>query len=360
MTDGWSTDRRLFIYGTGSFARDVHSVLMQRGRHVLGFVDHLPPRTPLPEGAEFFAPEEAARVVGPAAHATVVLGVHNYQADLRAIMQRLNQAGFTDVITPVQLYDEYGTELGDRYWLTRRSFYQDKAPLIEETMRLWEDDKSQSLFQSILEYRLTGDPSALPEPDLGFQYLPPDVPPWRTPLRLVDCGAFNGDTIASFLRAEIPIEAVAAFEPDRDNFARLAAFVRQAGLREAALWPCGVYSTSTQIAFETGNGTASAISGSGKTGVQCVALDAALPTFRPTLIKMDIEGAEVEALLGSRELICSNTPGLAISLYHKPQHLWEIPLLVHDMVPGRDRFFTRLHGFNDFDMVLYAIPADDE
>ena len=44
-----------------------------------------------------------------------------------------------------------------------------------------------------------------------------------------------------------------------------------------------------------------------------------------TFIKMDIEGAELDALRGAERTIRSNSPKLAICAYHKPSHLWELP-----------------------------------
>ena len=49
---------------------------------------------------------------------------------------------------------------------------------------------------------------------------------------------------------------------------------------------------------------------------------------------MDIEGAEYEALLGARGTISKYRPGLAISLYHRPADLWQIPLLINEMLGG--------------------------
>jgi hypothetical protein len=49
-----------------------------------------------------------------------------------------------------------------------------------------------------------------------------------------------------------------------------------------------------------------------------------LPTFRPTFIKLDVEGAEPEALIGGRQTITSHRPTLAVSAYHQPDHLWSL------------------------------------
>ncbi|MGD9602995.1 MAG: FkbM family methyltransferase [Gammaproteobacteria bacterium] len=45
-------------------------------------------------------------------------------------------------------------------------------------------------------------------------------------------------------------------------------------------------------------------------------------------IKMDIEGAEVAALTAAHGVLAELRPRLAISAYHKPEHLWEIPQAV--------------------------------
>jgi len=76
------------------------------------------------------------------------------------------------------------------------------------------------------------------------------------------------------------------------------------------------------------------------------------------LTKTDIEGAEYDALLGARHIIETNTPGLAISLYHhhRPEHLWQLPILVEGIAPGKYKFYMQSHAMNDFDLVLYAVP----
>ena len=79
---------------------------------------------------------------------------------------------------------------------------------------------------------------------------------------------------------------------------------------------------------------ASGVSGHGGLIVQCVALDECLEGYAPTLIKMDIEGSEIEALNGCQKMIASVKPDLAVSVYHAPDHLWKIPLLINKLNPG--------------------------
>ena len=58
--------------------------------------------------------------------------------------------------------------------------------------------------------------------------------------------------------------------------------------------------------------------------IQLVALDDALPTFRPTYMKFDIEGSELAALKGAERTIRKHQPAIAVCVYHRPEDLWEI------------------------------------
>ena len=74
----------------------------------------------------------------------------------------------------------------------------------------------------------------------------------------------------------------------------------------------------------------------------------------PTFIKMDIEGAEKEALMGAKEIIKRRKPKLAICAYHKPEDIYELPQTILGI---RDdyRFVLRQHEYGCYDTVLYAV-----
>jgi len=122
------------------------------------------------------------------------------------------------------------------------------------------------------------------------------------------------------------------------------------------LWPCGVWNETTRLRFNS-QGAASRPDDAGEI-VPVVALDEVLQGFAPDFIKMDIEGAEPQALRGARRLIETNRPALAVCVYHRAAHLWQIVLELHSWRLDYD-FFLRAHGFNGFDWVLYARPASD-
>ena len=91
--------------------------------------------------------------------------------------------------------------------------------------------------------------------------------------------------------------------------------------------------------------------------VETVSLDEVIQAEPVTFIKMDIEGAEHEALVGATRLLREQAPLLAISAYHLQSDLWELPELVATLLPDH-LLYLRPHRYDSFDCVLYAVPPD--
>ncbi len=73
-----------------------------------------------------------------------------------------------------------------------------------------------------------------------------------------------------------------------------------------------------------------------------------------TFIKMDVEGAEMKALMGAQNIIISKRPKLAICIYHMPpEDFWEIPIYIKSLVPEY-KIFIRHYNFDILDTICYA------
>jgi len=361
-------DAPLLIYGTGSVGQDVLRILTTRGLPVTGFMDHREPGRGCLHQVRVCRPDDPAFPADVRARAAVILAIHNPDADLPAIIRNLTNLGYRRFVSMIELSRHFAAELGPRFWLTNPGFYANLEPILAAGYSLWADDKNRSLYTCLLKYRTTGDLVFLPEPDAGPCYCPADVPAWENPVRVVDCGAYTGDSLTALKAAGYRLEAVASFEPDAASYSHLVQVAREVlgPIDELTLWPCGVFSSAIQMRFDMDQGTSSRISSSGSTIIQCISLDEAIPHFAPTLIKMDIEGAEHEALLGAREMIARFHPGLAISVYHRPEDLWQIPLLVERVRQGASEgretspayeYYLRMHRRNGFEVILYAVPS---
>lgn len=88
----------------------------------------------------------------------------------------------------------------------------------------------------------------------------------------------------------------------------------------------------------------------------CTSLDdyAAQHLQRVDFIKMDVEGAEMDAIEGARNIIRTCKPRLAISGYNKPADLWEIPQKLKSFNPGYELTFGH-HSPVQWESVFYAV-----
>ena len=98
---------------------------------------------------------------------------------------------------------------------------------------------------------------------------------------------------------------------------------------------------------------------SGGISVPVVGLDEVLQGDRVSYIKMNIEGAEIDALQGGADSIKRWGPKLAISAYHLPNHLWKIPLEISKLREDYQIFF-RQHDGGIIETVVFALPISSK
>ena len=341
------------IYGAGNAGRALATAVTARGFRVHSFLDARASSIPDVEGTPCHLPNSEIARAAAAKGLPVVVAVFNFATDLRPILTVLRESGFERVITFYEMHEHLGLE--PQFWLGNRGLYPARAPEILAGFDLFEDEESQRIYYDLIALRLTFETSLLGEPDQTNHYLPADLLPPHSPWRMIDGGAFTGDTIELLHRKGVDFEAVAAFEPDPANFVRLSEAMGKLNgqVRDIILFPCGLSNETGIRSFAAGDGAASALHAGGENRIQVVALDDVLPTFAPTFIKLDIEGAEPEALLGAQRMIARCKPILAVCVYHAPEHLWTLPALMRRLCPDH-RLALRYHQFNGFDVVAYA------
>ena len=287
---------------------------------------------------------------------SILIGLHNHYVDINRLHSDLAAAGAARILTPInlpQLISNPRTQPG--YWLDWEFDYSDREPNFARVRELLADEKSRELLDTILRYRRSGDLTHCPVPSLDDEYTPRDLPRFAGPLRLIDCGAFTGVAIHKFLKAGYAIESFVAFEPDPENFTMLAS--RDFPVERRLCLPLGTWSQTKQFKFASEGSMGSRLAEAGAMTVQCAAVDDLLRGEPVNLVKMDVEGAEVETLRGMERLIRIQRPNLLLSAYHTPGHLHEIAELVASWQLGY-RFHLRVHEYNTFGIVLYCLRDD--
>ena len=345
------------VYGAGNTGRRVIALLRARGIEPVGVLDQRGGGDVTTDGVPVHRPGSEPFDRAMRAGATAVVAVFNRDADVRAIETLIRSLGYGRVVGVVELHDLLADDWGDAYWMASREHASRHADEVLAGMHRLADDASRVLYERTIAYRVRGDAEDAPTPMGGLQYFPADVPRRGGPLRYVDCGAYDGEALRTAEQVA-DLESVCAFEPDPANFAKLTQWAaRRSRSAEIHLWPCAVWNASQQLHFAADQGEASHLASTGTTMVQGVSIDDVLPAFHATDLKMDVEGAEPEALDGAQRLIARCRPRLALCVYHKPEHLWSISGAIGAMRLDY-KFFLRAHAHGGFEMVLYAIPTE--
>ena len=153
---------------------------------------------------------------------------------------------------------------------------------------------------------------------------------------------------------------VYAFEPDRRNYQVCQKNLSGLGC-EFELYEAGVWSDQTVIRFQedAGPGWGSCVSDAGEVSITADSIDHKLNGRKATYIKMDVEGSELEALKGSIRTIQKYRPKLAISVYHKPEDIFDIPIFLEKLDLGY-KYYLRHYQTRMEETVLYAVPETME
>jgi FkbM family methyltransferase len=230
---------------------------------------------------------------------------------------------------------------------------------IRQCYAMLADEPSKRELREQLLWRCWLDFSALSPPlDASDTYFPMDLLSPHIDEVFVDCGSFDGESTQSFSRHwGGAFRHVFAFEPDPLNQGVLAANLQAMGIGDrVTVMPYAVSNTNGQVSFaSSGSVTSHLTSENTGSAIECRSLDDIEWPLTPTYIKMDIEGAEPEALAGGSDLLRRHQPVLAVCTYHRSEHLWQIPNLIHSISPEY-HVFLRRYAEECWEGVCYAIP----
>lgn len=361
-THGFSDFRSqpILLYGAGNLGKKLHACLVQNGIQPLGFIDRNAEWCTAP--APVFAPN-AEELRSYRETAVVILAGLFGRTQDGAIRHTISEIGFRHIYA---LHEIDWQAIESRAFLSHMfigSYDPADLPRDEQQIRaayeLFSSEEERAFFLAALTAYHAHDVTRFPLPlSLEEQYLAADVPEQMDYRRLIDCGAYDGDTLRSILQSGREIEAYAAFEPQGDLCAGIQTYIRErTEIREAHILPLGASDRYEQLRFtETTDGRSAAKADpAGAAVLPCAPLDGVLRGFRPTMIKMDIEGMEPRALAGAAEMIRRHRPQLAICVYHDISHLWSIPLQIKELHEGY-RLYIRNYQFMGLETVVYAVP----
>lgn len=178
----------------------------------------------------------------------------------------------------------------------------------------------------------------------------------------VDGGSFDLETTRIFqeiMKKEgKKCRKVYAFEPDRDHYLICKKKIQQNGWDNIELVNAGLWSENTQTELKNiGTAGAYVVESARKDvcNVKVVSLDSIVDRKdKISFIKLDVEGAELEALQGAQRIIVEDKPKIAVCLYHEKDDYWRIPYFLKNLVPEY-KLYIRHYSNYSAETVLYAV-----
>lgn len=212
------------------------------------------------------------------------------------------------------------------------------------------DETSKRVFENAVMYKLTGKINYL----FDCETLPQEI--YENILHLsddevyFDLGAYRGDTVAEFLSVVSCYKKIIAVEPDFKTYNKLCVATEK--VRDIININACVSDVDGEIEFEM-NGSRGSTIGKGKDVIDSVTVDSLSKIAVPSYIKMDIEGAEVAAIMGGTNTIKNYKPQMQIAAYHRSEDLFLIPQRVLELCPDYQIYLRHFPSIPCWDMSYY-------
>jgi len=355
--DLWSylaaTEKSIVMYGMGNGADKILAVCEKKGIEI----------------ADFFASDGFVR--GHAFHGKTVLSysaVKEKYGEGNFIVLLSFASSLPDVIENIrriaaesELYAPDVPVSGDN--LFDMDFYASHKIEISKVRELLADEQSRLVFDNVIKYKLTGDVKYLLECETESDEVYNDILSAGGFEYTADLGAYNGDTARELAKYSPKLKEIHAFEPDRRNFRKLSEYAENEERFKVIPYNLAAWNKEETLVFGAEGNRNSGVGQTlvnGKTAklteVMASSLDAVVKgAERIDYIKFDVEGAEKEALEGCYETIERFSPALLVSVYHRSEDLFALPLQIAEKFPDYTLYLRKFRYIPAWDVNLYAV-----
>lgn len=229
----------------------------------------------------------------------------------------------------------------------------ENADKIQQVYDSLADDYSRKVYANIINFKISGKIEYLStvttsKADIYRKIIKPTLNE-----TYVDLGAYNGDTIKELLEfTQGRYVSIYALEPDKKNFKKLAKFID--GMPHVYAYNFAAWCVDTELPFAAKAGRQSAITAESDNMIGALSVDGILAKKPATIIKMDVEGFEREAIWGSARTIARYAPKMMVSLYHRNEDIFELPILIKKLNPAYKLYIRHQLYIPAWETNLYA------
>jgi FkbM family methyltransferase len=215
------------------------------------------------------------------------------------------------------------------------------------------DDESRRIYADIINFKISGKIDYLLNSftaDKNEIYR--DILCLGDNEAIVDLGAYDGDTIREFTEfTGGKYRSITALEPDAKNYRKLLKSTEK--MKNVTAYNMGAWDKRDTLIFSEKAGRNSRLSAHG-VSVEVTDLDSLIDS-PVTLIKMDIEGAELKALCGAESIIKKYSPKLYVCAYHRNEDLFTLGKKILELNPDYKLYFRHSKYIPAWESNFYAV-----
>lgn len=278
------------------------------------------------------------------------IGIIIASAYQKEIYEQLIKMDLENIIFPYiddLMYDVY----------TEAKNYKYDLSVIEK----FEDNHSKEYLKSIMNFRKSLDISEIKYFDeIKQQYIHPKINYEKIDGSILDIGAYDGDSMKTFYNNCPNVSKIYAVEPQSNNFEALKNNINKLNYSNKVIpIKYAISNIDDEKVFidvqESLSSTAQVnTQGENENFIFTKTLDSLYKNENIDLIKMDIEGFEMNALLGAKEIIKNQTPTLILSAYHKNKDIYDFIDFIESL-SKEYKLFSYHHPLTHHEIEYYFI-----
>lgn len=370
-------DQNFYIYGAGIFGKALAQILIEQNLRPISFLDRSPrtlsfkdiPIRKFEQTINRSDPAEFKSFCEISIDAPVLVTVLGYAN----VEEEIEKFGFRNIISTFDVMRMFPSAVSHLnqcgfLWMKSPSSTQYNDDATVKFSSLLSDEKSISTLDKLISFRKSPCVENYPHPEDYEMYFPPDIPKlydYET-IKLLDVGSFDGDSLAGFYsRWPIKLTSYIGIEISQVNIDAFwkrikdlqVSFNNLSIIKGAVGVPIG-----SKLVIE-GQNSATCVKLLGVDDVcdsselvNSYNLGLIAADMGCNILKMDIEGADFDALNQALGFISHNQPTLALSVYHHPEDLWRMALAVEKTIPGQYNWYLRQEGHWGLETICYGVP----
>ena len=235
--------------------------------------------------------------------------------------------------------------------------YNNNIDRFNSVYSLLSDQESREIWRNIVAFRLTQRLKYLASFQnlVSEQYFESFIPKLQEQV-FFDVGAYDGETSIKCHEWINGLGKIFYFEPNKTNFENCK--IALSKIPNCKGYNLGLANFNGTAYISDARDTSGLSMNANDTPVNCITMDTFCgQEITPTFVKIDVEGFELSILEGMERLIKSESPNIAISIYHKPEHFFEIPEYVLSLNSAYS-VYVRHYTESIYETVMFFISSD--